>query len=166
MSATNVSVFDDRKIVPHVSGLKELFSVTRKQDVASFDLYANEKKKKSLDVHVLKGGNCMRGKLLTQDRRYTCNIDQARFGKEIQTCINSFEEKATYANGRNHVRSDLFASVNKIKRRDIFLFIPLPRKLKYINCMRCTSRIRDMLSLRGCGWGPPSPGEVVPTMES
>ena len=100
----------------------------------------------------------MRGKLLTQDRRYTCNIDQARFGKEIQTCINSFEEKATYANGRNHVRSDLFASVNKIKK-DMFLFIPLPRK-------RCTSRIRDMLSLRGCGWGPPSPGEVVPTMES
>ena len=143
----------------NVSGLKELFFVTRKQDVASFDLYANEKKKKSLDVHVLKGGNCMRGKLLTQDRRYTCNIDQARFGKEIPTCINSLQEKATYANGRNHVRSDLFASVNKIKRRDIFLFIPLPRK-------RCTSRIRDMLSLRGCGWGPPSPGEVVPTMES
>ena len=159
MAVTNVSVFDDRKIVPHVSGLKELFSVTRKQDVASFDLYANEKKKKSLDVHVLKGDNCMRGKLLTQDRRYTCNIDQARFGKEIPTCINSLEEKATYANGRNHVRSDLFASVNKIKRRDMFLFIPLPRK-------RCTSRIRDMLSLRGCGWGPPSPGEVVPTMKS
>ena len=133
MPATNISVVDDHKIVPRVSVLKELFSVTRKQDVASFDLYANEKKKKSLDVHVLKGDNCMRGKLLTQDRRYTCNIDQARFGKEIPTCINSLEEKATYANGRNHVRSDLFAPINKIKRKDIFLFIPLPRKLKCIN---------------------------------
>ena len=78
MAATDVSI-DDRKIVPHVSGLEELFSVNIKQDIVLFDLCVNEKKKKFLDVHVLKGGNCMRGKLLTQDRRYTCNI----YGYEV-----------------------------------------------------------------------------------
>ena len=72
----------------------------------------------------------MRGKLLTLDRRYTCNIDQARFGKEIPTCINSLEEKATYANGRNHVRSDLLAAISKIKKKRYISIYSTPTQVK------------------------------------
>ena len=84
MAATDVSV-DDRKIVPHVSGLEELFSVKIKQDIVLFDLCTNEKEEKSLDVHVLKESNYMQGEEVNQDVTSACNIDQARFGKETET---------------------------------------------------------------------------------
>ena len=111
MSVTDVSV-DDRIILPHVSMLEELFSVTIKQDIVLFELCANERGEKSLDVHVLKDDNYVQIEELNQGVTCACNIGHASFGKENSKCINTWKEEETYADGREHAGCHLFGSVN------------------------------------------------------
>ena len=114
------------------------------------------KKEKSLDVHVLKDNNYMQGETLNQDRRHACNIDQARFGKEKSTCINAWKEMRTYRDAMGQTIRDLFSQVNNVKDRDLFLFLPLPCKNKVSQRGKTWRLIRDILSLKDTGWGPPS----------
>ena len=135
--------------------LEELFSVTIKQDIVLFELCANERGEKSLDVHVLKDDNYVQIEELNQGVTCACNIGHASFGKENSKCINTWKEEETYADGRGHEGCHLFGSVNKINERDLFLFLPPPRKEEV--SQRCKSQrlVRDLLSLKDTGWGPP-----------
>ena len=155
MAATDVSV-DDRKIVPHVSGLEELFSVKIKQDIVLFDLCANEKEEKSLDVHVLKENNYMQEEELNQAMTYACNLDQARFGKETEkpTFSNFWKVNEAYVDTWKYGICDLFHSANKIRERNLFLFLP-PRRKKVPQSIKTWRLLRDLLSLKDTGWGPP-----------
>ena len=155
MATTDVSV-DDRKIVPHVSGLEELFSVKIKQDIVLFDLCANKKEEKSLDVHVLKESNYMQGEEVNQDVTSACNIDQARSGKETETLSKFWKANGAYVHTWEYRICDLFDPANKIKERNLFLFLPLPRKKKVPQSGKTWRLlVRDLLSLKDTGWGPP-----------
>jgi hypothetical protein len=156
-AATNVSVIDDNKIVTRVSGLDELFSVTIKEDVVLFDLCANEKEEKSLDVHVLKENNYMQEEELNQDVTYACHNDQARFDKETKTPTfsNFWKANGAYVDTWEYGICDLFDSANKIRERNLFLFLPLPRKRKTAQSSKTWRLLRDLLSLKDTGWGPP-----------
>ena len=106
--------------------------------------------------YILKDNNYMQGEMLNQDRRHACNIDQARFGKEKSTCINAWKEMRTYGDAMGQTIRDLFSQVNNTKDRDFFLFLPLPCKNKVSQRGKTWRLIRDILSLKDTGWGPPS----------
>ena len=91
-----------------------------------------------------KGNTCMQGNVLTQ--RYACKINQARFGKENSVSI--YKEMETYVNGREHAGCHLFGSPNNINDRDLFLFLPPPRKKEVSQCVESWRLVRDFLSLK------------------
>ena len=103
------------------------------------------KEENSLDVHI-----CMQGeRVLNQGKEFASKTDQTQFGKEF---TNFWKECGAYVDARDLWICDLFGPIKNIRCRD---FLPLARKEKIVNRINRPCKIRDVLCLRGCGWGPP-----------
>ena len=83
--------------------------------------------------------------------------DQSLCSDEFRETLSKFwKANGAYVHTWEYRICDLFDPANKIKERNLFLFLPLPRKKKVPQSGKTWRLlVRDLLSLKDTGWGPP-----------